>query len=331
MKKLYTLFFIALTSVSFGQLLTETFSYPDATVLQTQSGYTALNTGDDLLISTGSLSYTGLLASTGNKLVFGAAGIDASRDLSTSQTTGTVYGSLLVNVTDLTLNSAPSATGGYQFGFISTGTNFGATLWIKRIDANTYNIGINSRTTAANTVYASTVLNINQTYLIVLSYTLNPAASDDVVKLWVNPSGLGDVTPPTENATMTNTGGTDLASVSKILIRQGSITDTPELQFDEIRVGTTWAEVTPQAVASTNSNNIQGLTMYPNPLSGNTLYLTSTANAEMNVKIYNVLGKEVLSAKVNNTTVDVSNLASGVYMVKITEEGKTATRKLVVK
>ena len=79
-----------------------------------------------------------------------------------------------------------------------------------------------------------------------------------------------------------------------------------------------------------NSNSISGLTMYPNPLKGNTLFITSTANAEMNVKIYNVLGKEVLSTKVNNTSVDVSNLASGVYMVKITEEGKTATRKLVI-
>lgn len=330
MKKLYTLLFVSLTGVSFGQLLTETFSYPDATILQTQSGYTALNSGDDLLISNGSLNYTGLLASTGNKLAFGGAGIDASRDLTTSQTTGTIYGSLLVNVTDLTLNSAPSATGGYQFGFISTGTNFGATLWIKRIDANTYNIGINSRTTAANTVYASTILNTNQTYLIVLSYTLNPAASDDVVKLWVNPSGLGDATPPAENATMTNTGGTDLASVSKILIRQGSATDTPELQFDEIRVGTTWAEVTPPATASLNDNNINGLTMYPNPLKGNTLYLTSTANAEMSVQIFDILGKEVVNSNVINNTVNVSSLNSGVYIVKVTEEGKTATRKLVI-
>ena len=160
--------------------------------------------------------------------------------------------------------------------------------------------------------------------------TLNPAASDDVVKLWVNPSGLGDATPPAENATMTNTGGTDLASISKILIRQGSATDTPELQFDEIRVGTTWAEVTPPSTAGLSDNNISGLTMYPNPLKGNTLFITSTANAEMNVKIYNVLGKEVLSTKVNNTSVDVSNLASGVYIVKVTEEGKTATRKLVI-
>lgn len=84
-------------------------------------------------------------------------------------------------------------------------------------------------------------------------------------------------------------------------------------------------------LSSNSFDNIPGLTMYPNPLSGNALFITSTANAEMNVKIYNVLGKEVLSTKVNNTTVDVSNLASGVYMVKITEEGNTATRKLVIK
>ena len=83
-------------------------------------------------------------------------------------------------------------------------------------------------------------------------------------------------------------------------------------------------------LSSSSFNAIDGLKMYPNPLKGNTLFITSTANAEMNVKIYNVLGKEVLSTKVNNTSVDVSNLASGVYMVKITEEGKTATRKLVI-
>lgn len=83
-------------------------------------------------------------------------------------------------------------------------------------------------------------------------------------------------------------------------------------------------------LSSSSFDAIEGLTMYPNPLKGNTLFITSTANAEMNVKIYNVLGKEVLSTKVNNTSVDVSNLASGVYIVKVTEEGKTATRKLVI-
>ena len=97
---------------------------------------------------------------------------------------------------------------------------------------------------------------------------------------------------------------------------------------------------TPQVVArsladvtlsSTSFDNIDGLTMYPNPLSGNTLYLTSTANADMSVQIFDLLGKEVVKANVINNTVNVAKLTAGVYVVKITEEGKTATRKLVIK
>ncbi len=84
-------------------------------------------------------------------------------------------------------------------------------------------------------------------------------------------------------------------------------------------------------LSSASFDNINGLTMYPNPLSGNTLYLTSTANADMSVQIFDLLGKEVVKANVINNTVNVSKLTAGVYVVKITEEGKTATRKLVIK
>jgi hypothetical protein len=42
------------------------------------------------------------------------------------------------------------------------------------------------------------------------------------------------------------------------------------------------------------------------------------------------LGKEVLKANVTNNAVNVSKLTAGVYVVKVTEEGKTATRKLVI-
>ena len=83
-------------------------------------------------------------------------------------------------------------------------------------------------------------------------------------------------------------------------------------------------------LTSSSFDNINGLTMYPNPLKGNTLFLTSTANAAMSVQIFDLLGKEVLKSDVINNAVNVSKLNSGVYVVKITEEGKTATRKLVI-
>lgn len=85
------------------------------------------------------------------------------------------------------------------------------------------------------------------------------------------------------------------------------------------------------ATASTNTNNISGLKLYPNPVTGNVLNITSDNNSDKLVTVYDVLGKQVINTLVKNGTVNVSNLTSGVYIVKITEEGKTATRKLVVK
>lgn len=83
--------------------------------------------------------------------------------------------------------------------------------------------------------------------------------------------------------------------------------------------------------AGVKENNISGLKLFPNPLSGSVLNVTSNSSADKTIAVYDVLGKNVLNAKVTNEAVNVSGLNSGVYIVKITEEGKTATRKLVVK
>ncbi len=98
------------------------------------------------------------------------------------------------------------------------------------------------------------------------------------------------------------------------------------VSFDNISFSSPGASV----LSSSSFNAIDGLKMYPNPLSGNTLYLTSTANAEMSVQIFDIVGKEVIKSNVMNNTVNVSGLNAGVYIVKITEEGKTATRKLAI-
>lgn len=85
------------------------------------------------------------------------------------------------------------------------------------------------------------------------------------------------------------------------------------------------------ATASVKNNDIAGLSVYPNPVSGNTLYVTSNNSVEKSVAIFDVLGKQVINTTTVNGAVNVANLNAGVYIVKVTEEGKTATRKLVVK
>lgn len=81
---------------------------------------------------------------------------------------------------------------------------------------------------------------------------------------------------------------------------------------------------------STKDNAIAGLKMFPNPLNGEALNITSDANATKTVTVFDVLGKQVINTTTDNGVINTSNLTSGVYVVKITEDGKTATRKLVV-
>lgn len=77
-------------------------------------------------------------------------------------------------------------------------------------------------------------------------------------------------------------------------------------------------------------NNISGLRIYPNPVVNGTLYIDTDGNSSKSVVIYDIVGKQVLKATTTNA-VNVSNLSGGVYVVKITEDGKTATRKLVIR
>lgn len=80
--------------------------------------------------------------------------------------------------------------------------------------------------------------------------------------------------------------------------------------------------------ASTKTEDVK---LYPNPVSNGTLYIDTTANTEKDIVIYDVLGKQVLQANTTDNAINVNNLKAGVYIIKITEDGKTATRKLVIK
>ena len=83
-------------------------------------------------------------------------------------------------------------------------------------------------------------------------------------------------------------------------------------------------------VLQTQNNEIAGLKVYPNPVSNGVLNVESNLNNEKTISIFDVLGKEVIRTTTVNSTINIANLNSGIYIVKITEGEKTATKKLVV-
>jgi len=90
-------------------------------------------------------------------------------------------------------------------------------------------------------------------------------------------------------------------------------------------------DITP-AAGAINTNNIDGFNAYPNPVTNGKVFVISDNNIEKQVIIYDLLGKVVLSTEVyNNDAINVSQLKTGIYMMKVVEEGNIALRKLMIK
>jgi polyhydroxybutyrate depolymerase len=70
----------------------------------------------------------------------------------------------------------------------------------------------------------------------------------------------------------------------------------------------------------------KSIVLTPNP-TYNTLFIKGNKNL-MNVSVYNMLGKEVLS-KMNTNNIDVNVLPKGVYIIKISDDVGKINRKFI--
>lgn len=86
-------------------------------------------------------------------------------------------------------------------------------------------------------------------------------------------------------------------------------------------------------VLGVQQNQIEGFTTFPNPVTNGELTITSGSATSKVVSIYNVLGKQVLTDVFSGTfkTVNLANFSSGIYILKVAEGDKIATKKLVIK
>ena len=79
------------------------------------------------------------------------------------------------------------------------------------------------------------------------------------------------------------------------------------------------------------STSIEGLNLYPNPVTNGKVYISSKNDLEKEIIIFDVLGKKVLQTNISTKELNVSNLSPGVYIIKIIEENATSSRKLIIR
>ncbi|WP_411893254.1 T9SS type A sorting domain-containing protein [Winogradskyella sp. A2] len=82
---------------------------------------------------------------------------------------------------------------------------------------------------------------------------------------------------------------------------------------------------------STDSFETNLFSLYPNPTNMGSVTISSNNSEAMDVQVFDVLGKEVINKRLANNNLDVSNLRSGLYIVKITQNSASVTKKLVIK
>lgn len=75
----------------------------------------------------------------------------------------------------------------------------------------------------------------------------------------------------------------------------------------------------------------QLISIYPNPSNANVTVNNIPTNAIIDV--YNIVGEKVISTQStsNTTTINVAELSSGTYFIKINSDSKSVTKKLIVK
>ncbi|WP_047247198.1 T9SS type A sorting domain-containing protein [Maribacter thermophilus] len=80
-----------------------------------------------------------------------------------------------------------------------------------------------------------------------------------------------------------------------------------------------------------NKGDIDGFSMYPNPVTNGKVYISTATNNPKEILIYDVLGTLVLKTTILGKELRLSDLDAGVYVLRVFEKDKMITRKLIIK
>ena len=250
MKKLFllfTLFFMfAVGNILAQPVVTEEFEYTVGNLL-TAEGYTAHSGGgtNPISVISGNLTYPVYPASgLGNMIQLVNTGEDVSKNLAADITNGTVYASLLVNV-----DSAQSGDYFFHLGPNPISTTFRARVFVKKAVNGNLAFGLaKGSTSVTNTpIYTDSIYSTGITYLVVVAYQFVDGATNDLVKLWVNPDLSGP--EPTPLLTKDDPLNTDII-IGSFAFRQGPSTASPYLKLDGLIIGTSWNYIVPVELTS---------------------------------------------------------------------------------
>jgi len=93
------------------------------------------------------------------------------------------------------------------------------------------------------------------------------------------------------------------------------------------------SNITNNRMVGIKSNSLAAVSLYPNPTNGNlTINLGNNVTGKTSIKVVSLLGEEVLAQEASSGgehTIDLSNLASGTYLVQIINSNSSVLKRIV--
>jgi len=323
MKKfILILCFLLVSSLGHSQLITENFDYAPGALLSANGWVAFSGAGSVPIVATSpGLTYTDYVGSgigIATTIVNGAGSReDDYKSFSSTQTSGSIYTSMMVNVT------AGSLTDDYFAAYLpSTSlTLFNGRLYCKNDGLGNISFGI-SKTTAASggIVYGPATFTTGVTYVLILKYTFNVGTTtDDVITLYAFSGAIPAIEPGIAYAGPVGGSATDLVDLDRFVLRQTS--GTLNIMVDGIYTENSWNNtVLPVELASFTSaisgNNVN--------LNWSTATETNNAGFDIERSVANGTWSKVGTVEGNGTTTSAHNysfsdrnVATGTYNYRL--------------
>lgn len=232
---------------NFGNLLVyDPFAYAEGTILPGQGGWTMTSAAANGAIEAGNLTVPGLAPAIGNRYTW--TNNSSVRKPFGQYSAGEVYCSFAFRLDTPSTTQNNETTAGFSFG---TSTTFPLKINIIGDGAGGYQFGLykGGGTTGNGTIYTGQTFQAGETVFLVARYVFRPGANDDTCDLWINPdpASFGAAAPPTPTLADIGSGVNESWSyIDRFFWRWASAGYTKRTA-DELRVGFSWAEVTPPA------------------------------------------------------------------------------------
>lgn len=192
---------------------------------------------------------------------------------------------------------------------------------------NTFRLNLSFNENVPDEANLTGNLNSNNTHLVVVKYTSIAGPDNDEVSLYVFKDG-DDISSEPASPTIGPLKGTNQdVTLQAVSLRQYQ--EGQNVIVDGFIVRDHW-DMTSDPSNVYDVETVSDIKIYPNPALGSWVNIISKSTSPMHITVNDIEGRPVMQSVLIDKSLDVSRLTKGVYIVRVKQDNKTYSQKLLL-